>query len=235
MTDVQLRNEMKTKKIAEQFDLVSSEYDLQRKKFIPCFDDYYITTTDFIAKSIPKPDKILDLGAGTGLLSKYFYEHFESAEYTLVDVSDKMLEIAKKRFDGLNNFKFQILDYSEILPDEKYDLIVSALSIHHLGNNEKSDLFQNIYNALPEHGVFVNYDQFNASSDKMNELYNKYWYDYIKNSDLPIIEHERWLKRRELDKENTIEETIYMLKKSGFQMAECIYSYMKFGVVMAMK
>ena len=34
---------------------------------------------------------------------------------------------------------------------------------------------------------------------------------------------------------NTIYETIDMLKKSGFKNVECIYSYLKFGVILASK
>ena len=44
-----------------------------------------------------------------------------------------------------------------------------------------------------------------------------------------------WLQRRELDRENTIQETLELLKQSGFKQAECIYSYMKFGVILAIK
>lgn len=71
--------------IEEQFNLIADEYDVNRKKFIPCFNDYYITTTRFIAENIPQPKRILDLGAGTGLLSYYWYQHFPQAEYMLVD------------------------------------------------------------------------------------------------------------------------------------------------------
>ncbi|MBQ1726179.1 MAG: hypothetical protein II039_02195 [Treponema sp.] len=38
--------------IKEQFNLVAAEYDSNRRKFIPCFDDYYGRTTDFVAKSL---------------------------------------------------------------------------------------------------------------------------------------------------------------------------------------
>ena len=32
--------------IKEQFNFVAQEYDANRKKFIPCFDDYYENTTN---------------------------------------------------------------------------------------------------------------------------------------------------------------------------------------------
>ncbi|MBR7059456.1 MAG: class I SAM-dependent methyltransferase, partial [Neisseriaceae bacterium] len=67
--------------IETQFNMVAEEYDKNRKKFIPCFDDYYISTTAFLAKNIPSLPNIVDLGAGTGLLSYYWYKHFPDSHY----------------------------------------------------------------------------------------------------------------------------------------------------------
>ncbi len=52
--------------IHEQFNLVTNSYDENRKKFISCFDDYYISSTDFIARTLKyDPKLIYDLGSGT--------------------------------------------------------------------------------------------------------------------------------------------------------------------------
>lgn len=71
--------------VESQFNLIAKEYDANRRKFIPCFDDYYINTTRFIAANIAEPKRGLDLGAGTGLLTYFWYQHFPASEYVLVD------------------------------------------------------------------------------------------------------------------------------------------------------
>lgn len=76
--------------IEAQFNLIAEEYDRKRKKFIPCFDNYYKNTTRFIVSNIIKPKRILDLGAGTGLLSYFWYQHCPESEYVLVDIADDM-------------------------------------------------------------------------------------------------------------------------------------------------
>ena len=38
--------------IGTQFNLATKSYDENRKKFIPCFDDCYISCTDFIARTL---------------------------------------------------------------------------------------------------------------------------------------------------------------------------------------
>jgi tRNA (cmo5U34)-methyltransferase len=226
---------MEIDKISGSFDKVAEIYDKQRRFFIPCFDDYYGTTVSFLAKAKKNFKSILDLGAGTGLVTKYLFDQFPDADYTLFDASDKMVEVARERFSGMKNFKFIISDYSKELPIAGFDLIASALSIHHLENDAKLKLYKAIYNKLPDNGYFLNLDQFNANTVMMNDLYNQWWYDFIKKSKITEKEMESWLVRRELDRENTIDETKDMLMQAGFKIIECIYSYMKFGVILAIK
>ena len=51
--------------IEEQFNLIAEKYDINRRKFIPCFEEFYEKTTDFLVVCVPAPKNILDLGAGT--------------------------------------------------------------------------------------------------------------------------------------------------------------------------
>ncbi len=221
--------------IEEQFNLVAQEYDANRKKFIPCFDDYYENTTKFIVSNIVKPKQILDLGAGTGLLSYFWYQQCSEAEYVLVDIADEMLNVARKRFAGIDSIFYETLDYSKGLPDGKFDVIISALSIHHLTDDEKLKLFARIYDKLPEDGIFVNYDQFCAGSEEMNDWFDSYWEKQLENSGLTEKDIELWKERRKLDKECSVEEEMEMLRQCKFRTVKCVYSYQKFSVIVGMK
>ena len=218
----------------EQFNSVARKYDSQRRLFLPCYDDYYKTSVSLLKCYKDDFTKIVDLGAGTGLLTKEIYELYPDAHYVLIDVAGDMLKIAKERFSGLNNFEFMESDYAEDIPVKNCDLICSALSIHHLENNEKAALYKNCYEKLDKGGCFINLDQFNAETETVNNLYNDWWYSYI-NWNVTPEEEASWMERRKLDKENTIQETVELLKNSGFKDVECIYHFMKFGVIMAIK
>jgi tRNA (cmo5U34)-methyltransferase len=226
---------MELEKIADRFDSVAKNYDEQRRFFIPCFDDFYGTSTGFLSQIIENPKSLLDLGAGTGLLTKYLFEKYPNASFTLVDIAEQMIEVARKRFDDQNNFKFLISNYSECLPEGEFDLIASALSIHHITDQQKLNLYSMIYQKLPQDGCFINLDQFNATSELMNRHYVKWWHNFIDGHIKDEKERELYLKRRELDKEDTIEATIQKLRTIGFRHVDCIYSFMKFGVIVAIK
>lgn len=221
--------------IKEQFNLIAKEYDQGRRKFIPCFEDYYIKTTDFLATNIKAPEKVLDLGAGTGLLTMFWYQHFPDAEYILVDIAEDMINVSKQRFQGLNNVSYQILDYTKDFSFTGFDVIMSALSIHHLGHLQKQELFKNIFDNLSEGKMFVNYDQFCAGSKELDIWFDSYWENGLHNSGLSDRDIELWKERRKLDRECSVEEEISMLESVGFKTVKCIYSYQKFAVIVAIK
>ena len=221
-------------RIKGQFNTFAKEYDEKRRCIIPCFDDFYKRSVSLLKFNKYNFKNVVDLGAGTGLLTKEIYELYNDAHYTLIDISEDMLNIAKQRFSGLNNFEFIEYNYAENIPIRKCDFICSALSIHHLENNAKEKLFKNIYKTLDDNGCFLNLDIFITGSKKIDNLYNDWWYNYIVEN-TKAEDRKGFNESRELDKENTIEESLKLLRLCGFKDVECIYNFMKFGVILAMK
>ena len=82
-----MKNES-NKTIETQFNRIAKEYDANRRRFIPCFEDYYEQTTKLILSGIDAPKRVLDLGAGTGLLTYYWYKECDTAQYVLVDIAE---------------------------------------------------------------------------------------------------------------------------------------------------
>ena len=80
--------------------------------------------------------------------------------------------------------KYEISDYSKKLSEGTPDLVLSALSIHHLEHEKKKSLFKSIHNSLSEGGTFLNYDQFCCENDTLNTKTEEYWIEGIKNSGL---------------------------------------------------
>lgn len=88
--------------IKKAFDAIATEYDSQREFVIPDLQQFYTTAVRAAESSVPEP-AILDIGAGTGLLSALILQKFPDAHMTLLDISANMLEIARQRFAGRKN------------------------------------------------------------------------------------------------------------------------------------
>lgn len=225
---------MNAEDIRKQFGLIARQYDAGRRCFIPCFDDYYVRSVSVVKHIAPCARRIADLGAGTGLLTQEMYLLYPEAHFILVDLSEDMLDVARQRFAGMANVEYRAADYSCCLP-EGCDLICSALSIHHLEEAQKARLYRAVYDALPEGGVFINLDQFCAASPTVDEAYNAWWLDYIDHSGITPEAKTRWLARKQLDRENSVPATLAMLRETGFGEVECVYEFMKFATVVAVK
>ncbi|TFG36129.1 MAG: class I SAM-dependent methyltransferase [Desulfobacterales bacterium] len=147
--------------IKSVFDQYASQYDESRRKLIPCFADFYWTAREIIPFAHEKKLKILELGVGTGLLTSMVAADFANARFVLMDISDNMLAEAEKRLCRYaSEFAYVVSDYSRIPSlGDQFDLIMSSLSIHHLDERQKQDLFGKVYAHLAPGGVFVNADQ----------------------------------------------------------------------------
>lgn len=220
--------------IQRKFDEVLKNYDKHRRKLIPCFDDFYGIPVS-VASVDTKTPAILDIGAGTGLLSTFLMERYPEASYTLIDISEKMLDIAKDRFRSCSNVKYITADYSKYNFVGRYDLVVSALSIHHLEDREKKDLYRKIFSMLNQNGIFINADQVHGETPFIDDLNKTIWKRYIESSGLSKEEIKVGYERTKLDKETKLDRQIDWLKEIGFCDISCIYKFYQFAVIYGRK
>ena len=120
---------MSTNQSRAVFDATAATYDRDRMKLIPGHEAFYAAALELIPTDAMK---IVELGAGSGLFSTMLRAAFPEAELTLVDFSEKMLDLAKARLGSDSRVRFLLADYTtELLPAE-CDAVVTTLSIHHL-------------------------------------------------------------------------------------------------------
>ncbi len=112
-----------------------------------------------VDKYLPIPGKnakVLDVACGTGTF--LFGMHEKGWEISGVDLSEEMLEVARKKFDDnqINcNLYCQNMEELKIL--EKFDLVTCNFdSINYILSIEKiRKVFQNVFDVLKENGKFA--------------------------------------------------------------------------------
>jgi tRNA (cmo5U34)-methyltransferase len=148
--------------------------DTVRRRLVPPFDAFYGSVLEVLELLEPPPRRVLDLGAGTGLLSAKIHDAYPEAELVLVEPSAEALDVARERL-AVANAAFHPQDLRDPLPGGEYDAVVSALAIQELENDAKRDLFARILGTLRRHGVFINAEHVTGPSAAVTAHYLDVW------------------------------------------------------------
>jgi len=112
-----------------RFDRLAREWDLNPRRV-----ESAKITTEKIKSLIDITDKtILDYGTGTGLIAFGLFE--KAARIDAMDNAPGMLEALREKIEsaGISNITPILHDiHHEPLPETEYDLIVTAMTLHHI-------------------------------------------------------------------------------------------------------
>lgn len=216
--------------VGDSFSATSRIYDRSRRQLIPCFDDFYRAAVALIPGDEGDAPRILDLGAGTGLLSAQVAASFPLARITLVDVSKDMLTHAGNRLGALGHVEFVCADYAEMPLGEGWSAIVSALSIHHLDDEQKRDLFRRAYRALAPGGMFINAEQILAPTPALAREQHDRWITEVRALGVSNDDLASALERMTHDRAATLADQLSWLQVAGFRDVDCWYKYLFFAV-----
>ncbi|REE56265.1 tRNA (cmo5U34)-methyltransferase [Paenibacillus taihuensis] len=220
--------------VRSTFNETAAVYDQQRRKLIPCFDDFYGVAAS-LADSKQEAPKILDLGAGTGLFASLLVQRYPDAKLTLIDLADHMLDVARTRFGGNPNVEYVCADYTNYVAPDTYDIVISGLSIHHLPDADKAQLYKNSYVNLREGGVFINADQVLGHTPFIDERYKSDWRGKVEASGLSEAEIAAAYERTKLDRMADLASQLIWLAEAGFRDVDCVYKYFNFVVMFGRK
>ena len=210
------------------FDITAPTYDADRAKLIPCYDAFHRRATDLIPAGAKR---ILDLGAGTGILTTFVRSWYPDAHIHLMDFSAPMIEIARKRLAADNNVSFEVADYTTAPLGENYDAIVSALSIHHLEHAAKQALFAKIFAALRPGGVFVNAEQVAGPTPALDAVYKSLWLQQVREAGATPQQIADSLYRQQDDRCASVEAQLQWMREAGFTDADCWFKDNRFAVL----
>ena len=102
---------------------------------------------DLAALIEPRPNmRIIDLGCGTGELTRELHEQLSAAETLGIDSSESMLQKASP----LSTLHFQLGDIASFTTDRPFDLVFSNAALHWIPNHEQ--LFARLMSLLAPNG-----------------------------------------------------------------------------------
>lgn len=214
--------------MAEFFNQRSNGYDQHMEENVAGFGDFYHQ----VAKPLPETKqelRILDLGCGTGLELEGVFQRAPNAQITAVDLSPGMLaELERKYSSRLGQIELIQGSYLDLdLPGERFDFVISVMSLHHLLPEIKLALYGSIFTTLKIGGSYIEGDYL-VSEPKMLELRERYhqWLAHSPHSD-PGEYH--------LDIPLTVSLQQELLKTAGFADSRVIWQQDEAAVITASK
>ncbi|MEI6807573.1 MAG: methyltransferase [bacterium] len=143
-----MKSDFHSRSVAARFSAAASTYD----QFAKVQQDVALKLMRFL-NDIPKPDRIIEIGCGTGLLTQLVSDHFPDSNIEGIDIATDLVEIARRRFAGNHKISFQITDALTFRPAAPVPLVVSTSTIHWI--SPLDELFLNVSRMLSRDGRLV--------------------------------------------------------------------------------
>ena len=134
---------------------------LDRRGQLPKIDIAYAELLDILPAN---PRRVLDLGCGDGKVMAMI-----GGSGVGVDFSPHMLELARARFHD-DDVEIVAHNLNARLPDlGTFDVVVSALAIHHCPHERKRALYAEVFELLEPGGVFANLEHVASPTPHLHE------------------------------------------------------------------
>jgi tRNA (cmo5U34)-methyltransferase len=219
---------------AAVFSAHARDYDALRRRLVPSYDALYGAVADTLALSAQPPRRVLDLGAGTGLLSEVIASACPGVTIELLDASEAMLAQARARL-GTTAGAVHVADMSAHMPEGPFDAVVSALAIHHLDDPGKRRLFARVHDVLAPGGAFVNAEQVAGPDERFDRAYRSVWDRECRELGASDAELEGARERMRHDRCADLESQLRWLRSAGFPSVDCVFKSWRFAVIAAFK
>jgi tRNA (cmo5U34)-methyltransferase len=207
----------------------ANTYDSERRRLVPCFDEFYGVAAELVGRFCPSSPRILDLGAGTGILSSFVAQRVQNPRLSLLDASGDMLERAKARLASLRP-EILVQGLTANLPSGPFDAVISALAIHHLSDEGKRSLYARILRVLSPGGIFINAEQVLSQSPRLQRLFETAHFERSRTLGSSETEIENAITRMSHDRCTTLAVQLSWLEEAGFADVDCFFRWFLFAV-----
>ena len=134
-----------------QYHFDASSYADEIREDLPFYD----ALQDSLAGASGSGAKrILELGTGTGETARRLLERHPDASLVGIDENEQMLAVARDALPA-SRVSLHPARIEDPLPEGPFDVVATALCVHHLDGRAKAELFERIRDALVPDGLFV--------------------------------------------------------------------------------
>ncbi len=218
--------------VKEHFEKEAEEFDNTILKLIPKYNEMIDSMISVIPFESSDKFKLLDLGCGTGNVTKAAKKKFPNSMINCIDIAENMIQMAKIKLEDYDDITYHVGDFSEVDFEEKFDVVVSSLALHHIKTDtDKRNFYIKIYEVLKPGGVFMNSDYVLGSSDILSKIYRKKWINYMLLNVPENEVNEKWIpKEMEEDYPAPLINHLKWLNETGYKSVDVVWKYYGYAV-----
>ena len=222
-----------------EIDWTREGYEDLIRRVVPEYDEQESLMAEAVRAALPSagrgPFRILELGSGTGTLSRFLLKVFPEAELTALDVSPAMVAECQEVL-ACFGARVRVVEAGLATADlgEGYQAVVSRLAIHHLPHAEKRALFDRVLTALAPGGVFVDSDMIAGENEAEAAAILDEWRAYMVSRGDDPAEWEEWLVGDD-DFPGSAQGRLTWLREAGFADVQIIWKRANFAIIRALK
>jgi tRNA (cmo5U34)-methyltransferase len=231
---------MSRAEIQGRFDKeVAALYSQRDPIWLPDFKYMFGLVPRLIEPYLGVDSVVLDIGAGTGNLSRTVLETFPQVKCILSDFSANMLSAAPQvlaEFEG--RFETVVSDFIDAdFGTNRFSAAISSFAIHHCRNNEEyGRVYGTIGKALTSPGIFVCCDVVAGADLNMTAQNENEWFSLLLQQGLLKEEVERILSNYHVeDSPIDLWTHLGLLKEAGFGAMEIVWKKSNFAVYAGIK
>ena len=218
----------------------ATTYGENMAKWIPDFHYAHQLLLESIAIHLPVNAQGIELGAGSGRISKMMLETFPDMNLTLVDISANMLGAAEKQLQTYPErcqFIVQdIFDASLEFPAGSTDCVVSVFAICHAQGVEVYDqLYGRIYDWLKPGGYFVCYDHVRGDTFQWTALNALGWHRLLSATQTAEQARDGIVSTYQEDSPLSLSQHMKLLLANGFSAVDVLYKRDIFAIYAGIK
>jgi len=179
--------------IGQRFSAAAETYDRHARP--------QLALAQSVVSMLPEmyPAQILELGAGTGQLTRLLVERFPEVLIDAIDMAEKMVAHSRVKFAKQPNINWIVADAQTYWGGERYPLIASSSALHWVADLRET--CENIFQCLEPSGTFVLGIMLQGTLKELHELRQEIAPEKTPERTLP-----------------TYEETVACLAAAGFRI-----------------
>ena len=218
----------------QHFDRMAEQYDTLFVPHVGGYNAMHGAILEMLPEAPSQTGRILELGVGTGNLTQQVLERLPGSHVVGYDLSAHMLAQTREKLTPVID-RVQLIeaDISHATFVGPFDMVISAIAVHHVPPRSKPALFQRLHAALCPGGVLIIGDTFRAPTPALDDTYRRL---RAANHAAPVQDTAAYTAYRQHagpagGSSTQLQNYLRWLRQAGFTSVDCVWKHFALAVV----